>query len=110
MDYKTKQIKELVDIIELTSEEYQRTNDIYKEALLKDGVHAKIVKHRNLKKVILTDGIYRKEFILQINEDSGKNREQEFKERRKYIEEIEKDDPVPENVDVQIDIDKLYAE
>lgn len=89
MEHKIKKITEEIDVLELTEEEFQITNDMYKVALIIDGFPVSYVKDLKLRKVILTDGLHRKEFFIQINKDALKGREATNKARRQYLEALE---------------------
>lgn len=100
MRYQTKKVITEAEVIELTKNEYDRVNDFYKEALLNDGVPFPVIKNTNLNKMILTNGIYRKEFMVQISENVNIDRETDAKERHEYLEELEEN---------QTDAEKEYA-
>lgn len=101
MRRQVRKVMKEVEAIEVTKQEYERINDFYKESLINDGVPFAVVKNTNLNKMILTNGIYRKEFIIDINNNITIDREQDAKERRQYLEELEKE---------QTEIEKEYAE
>lgn len=85
MEYKVKKVTEEVDVLEITPEEFEATNDMYKESLINLGFPVKYVRELKVRKVILTDGLHRKEFILQINPDATKGREAAAKARRDLL-------------------------
>lgn len=104
MRYQTKKVTREVEVLELTPLEYERIDDFYKEALLSDNIPFPVVKNCNLNKIILTNGIYRKEFMLEVNADSPikeADREADAKERRLYLQSLEEN---------ETDVEKEYGE
>lgn len=90
MEYKIKKVTEEVDVLEITQAEFDATNDMYKESLLNLGFPVNYVKDLSVKKIILTDGLHRKEFILQVNENAIKDREAQIEARHNYLENLDK--------------------
>ena len=90
MEYKQKKVIEEIDVLEITQDEFNATNDMYKEALILEGFPVKYVRELKLKKIILTDGLHRKEFMLQVNNDAVKGREAATIARHKFLETIDK--------------------
>jgi hypothetical protein len=90
MEYKIKKVTEEIDVLEITEDEYQATNDMYKEAILNLGFPVNYVRDLKVKKVILTDGLHRKEFVLQVNENALKDRKAAIEARHNYIESLDK--------------------
>lgn len=85
MQYKPKKtVAEEVEVIELNPTEFQSIKDFYKISLLESGVPVPIVRDTNLKKLILTDGIYRKEFYIRVVE-ADVDREAEAQARHSYL-------------------------
>lgn len=101
-----KKVVKEVEVIEVSRAEYDRINDFYKEALINDGVPFPVVKNCNLNKMILTNGIYRKEFFIEINDKVVVNREDEAKERRAFLEQLESElTPVEQEYAEQVKIE-----
>src|SRR5687768_9982469 len=90
MEYKVKRVTEEIDVLEITQEEFNATNDMYKESLLNLGFPINYVKDLNVKKVILTDGLHRKEFMLQVNPNALKGREAQIAARHSFLENLDK--------------------
>lgn len=89
MEYKIKKVTEEVDVLEITEDEFQATNDMYRESLLNLGFPVSYVRDLKVKKVILTDGLHRKEFILQINNEALGQREAAIKARHEYLDNLD---------------------
>ena len=106
MRMQVKKVVKEVEVIEVSRAEYERINDFYKEALYNDGVPFAVVKNCNLNKMVLTNGIYHKEFFLEINDKVVVNREEDAKERHAFLEQLEQDlTPVEKEYAEQVKID-----
>jgi hypothetical protein len=88
MEYKIKKVTEEIDVLEITEDEYQATNDMYKEAILNLGFPVNYVRDLKVKKVILTDGLHRKEFVLQVNENALKDKKADKEQIAKFNEDL----------------------
>ncbi len=90
-----KRVMQEIEVLDVTDNEYQDLNDLYKISLYNDGVPLPIVKTSNITRIILTDGIYRKEFHINKLENVGE-RDQKIKEMKEklkgLIEETEHSD------------------
>ena len=89
MEYKVKKVTEEVDVLEITPEEFEATNDMYQESLINLGFPVKYVRDLRVRKVILTDGLHRKEFMLQVNPDAAKGREAAVKARHDLLHALD---------------------
>jgi hypothetical protein len=106
MRYQTKKVVREIEVIEVTKQEYDRINDFYKEGLLNDDVPYPVVKGCNLNKMILTNGVYRKEFAIEINDNVVVDREKDAKERREYLEQLDKEQtPVEKEYSKMMELD-----
>lgn len=90
MEYKSKTVNEVVDTLQITAKEYELTNEMYKEALLNAGLPVAVVRDAKVKKVILTDGLLRKQFDIEINDNVVNTRDADIKRRHEFLEKLDK--------------------
>lgn len=79
---------EEVEVLDLTSQEYNDLNNLYKISLYNDGVPFPIVKTANINKMVLNNGIYRKEFHIAVNDETAKDRVKRLKETEEFLKKL----------------------